>query len=182
VPDRRISGLAVAEGIAGFVLLWSGLKNTTLKDTLTAFAKGKLPTSTPEAAPEIGIASGAATTAGTAATGGSSASAPAAPADLSANEAMGKLMAAAHGWTGAQWDALYALWERESGWNNFADNEDSGAYGIPQSLPPTKMPLAAQAAGGSSAAAQIAWGLSYIASTYGSPEQAWAHEEANGWY
>jgi hypothetical protein len=44
------------------------------------------------------------------------------------------------------------------------------------------MPFAAQAAGGSSAAAQIAWGLSYIKGRYGTPANAWSHELAYGWY
>jgi hypothetical protein len=86
------------------------------------------------------------------------------------------------GWGGQQMPSLIALWNRESGWNRFARNPSSGAYGIPQALPPTKMPFAAQAAGGSSAAAQIAWGLSYIKGRYGTPANAWAHELAFGWY
>lgn len=49
-----------------------------------------------------------------------------------------------------------------SGWNQFADNPSSGAYGIPQALPPTKMPFAAQAAGGSNPTAQIGWMVDYI--------------------
>jgi len=86
------------------------------------------------------------------------------------------------GWDMGQFGPLVALWNRESGWNRFARNPTSGAYGIPQALPPTKMPFAAQAAGGSSAAAQIAWGLSYIKGRYGSPAMAWAHELQFGWY
>jgi hypothetical protein len=60
-------------------------------------------------------------------------------------------------------------------------NPSSGAYGIPQSLPATKM-----ASAGSdwrvNAETQIDWGLNYIRSVYGSPCQAWAHSEATGWY
>jgi hypothetical protein len=73
---------------------------------------------------------------------------------------------------------------RESGWNRFARNPSSGAYGIPQALPPTKLPPAGQAGGGSHASPQIDWGLNYIKTTpgYGSPAAAWAHEQAHGWY
>jgi hypothetical protein len=85
------------------------------------------------------------------------------------------------GWGADQWGALQALWNRESGWNQFAKNPSSGAYGIPQSLPASKM-----AAAGSdwltNPATQIAWGLSYIRSRYGSPGAAWAHELSAGWY
>ncbi len=84
--------------------------------------------------------------------------------------------------TGAAWQAWNYVAMRESGWNQFARNPSSGAYGIPQALPPTKMPFAAQAAGGSSPVAQIAWMISYIQSAYGSPQNAAAHEAAFNWY
>ena len=77
---------------------------------------------------------------------------------------------------------LTLLWNRESGWNRFARNPSSGAYGIPQALPESKLPFAGQAAGGSSATAQIGWGLGYIKGRYGTPSGAWRHETAFGWY
>lgn len=83
------------------------------------------------------------------------------------------------------WDALVKLWNQESGWNNTANNPDSGAYGIAQALPPSKYPKAAQPpymGGSADATAQIRWGLSYIRGRYGSPRMAWAHEVANNWY
>jgi hypothetical protein len=95
------------------------------------------------------------------------------------------MMAIQYGWIGAEWNALDQLWSRESGWKNTADNPESHAYGIPQALPASKLPKAGQPAGlggKSSVVAQIAWGLSYIRTRYGSPSQAWAHELANGWY
>jgi NlpC/P60 family len=86
------------------------------------------------------------------------------------------------GWDAGQtWSDLDSLWTRESGWSAKAKNPSSGAYGIPQSLPPTKMPAAAQAPT-SDPTAQIEWGLQDIQQTYGSPVMAWAHEQANGWY
>lgn len=112
----------------------------------------------------------------------SSTTAPTAPGNPTGNQAIGKQLAAAYGWdTGAEWDALVALWNRESGWRTEAKNPTSGAYGIPQSLPASKM-----ASAGSdyltNPATQIKWGLGYIKSTYGSPSAAWAHEQSAGWY
>ena len=76
----------------------------------------------------------------------------------------------------------FAAWNyvamAESGWNQFALNPGSGAYGIPQALPPTKMPFAAQAAGGSNPAAQISWMAAYMNAAYGGAAGAAAHERA----
>jgi len=84
---------------------------------------------------------------------------------------------------GTEWASLDALWQKESGWSNTAENPSSGAYGIPQALPPTKMPFAAQKAGGSQPRAQIAWGLSYIKGRYGDPLTAWSgYYDRGGWY
>ncbi len=99
----------------------------------------------------------------------------------SANAALARRMVPAWG-SGAQWNAWNNLEMREAGWNQYARNPTSGAYGIPQALPPTKMPFAAQAAGGSNPAAQIGWMASYIRGRYGSPINAWAHEQAFNWY
>lgn len=84
--------------------------------------------------------------------------------------ALGQQMAAARGWTGGQWSALNALWTGESGWNPTARNKSSGAFGIPQALPASKMGAAAVAG---DAQAQIAWGLNYIAGRYGTPSRAY---------
>ena len=73
------------------------------------------------------------------------------------------------------------LWNRESGWRADAYNASSGAYGIPQSLPGSKM-AAAGADWRTNAATQVDWGLSYISARYGSPCGAWAHSEAYNWY
>jgi hypothetical protein len=184
----KVNGTAVAEVVAGAVLFWSGFKGQTLKTTLTDLLKGQAPASSGEAPPTIGVSdSSSASSSGAA---GGNASAPAAPASVSGNVAMGKLMAAAYGWTGAEWNALYDLWERESGWSNTAENSSSGAYGIAQALghgptnqyPASYMSANPPPAGSSSAQSQIAWGLSYIKETYGDPIAAWDHEESEGWY
>jgi hypothetical protein len=82
---------------------------------------------------------------------------------------------------GGQFSCLDSLWRQESGWNVYAQNPGSGAYGIPQALPGRKM-ASAGPDWRSNPATQIAWGLSYIESTYRSPCAAWAHEQATGWY
>jgi resuscitation-promoting factor RpfB len=84
-------------------------------------------------------------------------------------------------WKRRQFKYLNQLWDRESGWNVFAQNPYSGAYGIPQALPPTKMATAG-ANWRTSARTQIRWGLGYIKGVYRSPRRAWAHELATGWY
>ena len=89
--------------------------------------------------------------------------------------------AAQRGWTGQNWSDLVKLWNRESGWRWDAENAYSGAYGIPQSLPGSKM-AAFGANWRDDAAVQIDWGLSYIAQRYGSPSKAWEHSERTGWY
>ena len=78
-----------------------------------------------------------------------------------------------YGWSENDFICLVSLWNAESGWNPHAGNR-SGAYGIPQALPASKM-----ASEGSDYATngqtQIRWGLKYIKGRYGSPSAAWAH-------
>lgn len=80
-----------------------------------------------------------------------------------------------------QFRYLNRLWMRESSWNIYATNPYSGAYGIPQALPGSKM-SSAGANWRTSARTQIRWGLRYIRSHYGNPRGAWNHEVAYGWY
>jgi len=94
---------------------------------------------------------------------------------------IGQKMAAARGWSGSEWTCLESLWTKESGWSASAANPSSGAYGIPQALPGSKM----ASAGGdwqSNPATQIEWGLGYIADVYGTPCGAWGHSQSVGWY
>lgn len=109
----------------------------------------------------------------------SSAKAPAAPSGSPQQIAMSML--AEFGWPSSQFSCLDSLWERESGWNPYAANTASGAYGIPQALPGSKM-ASAGADWATDAATQIRWGLGYIKATYGSPCAAWARELAYGSY
>ena len=80
----------------------------------------------------------------------------------------------------SQYSCLDQLWQRESGWNYQAENA-SGAYGIPQALPGSKM-ASAGADWATDPATQIRWGLGYIKSVYGTPCGAWGHELSSGWY
>ncbi len=92
----------------------------------------------------------------------------------------GALMPAYH-WTSWQFRYLNLLWMRESGWNRFAYNRSSGAYGIPQAVPGDKM-ASAGANWRTSARTQIIWGMDYIQGRYGTPWRAWQHELGYGWY
>jgi hypothetical protein len=105
----------------------------------------------------------------------------AAPAPSGSAQQIALAMLASYGWSSSQFGCLDPLWEHESGWNVYASNPGSGAYGIPQALPGSKM-ASAGPDWQTDAATQIRWGLSYIQATYGSPCAAWSHEEATGWY
>jgi hypothetical protein len=114
---------------------------------------------------------------------------PAAPADSAAPavavapgsaEQIAMSMLGSYGWASSQFSCLNELWSRESGWRTTAENP-SGAYGIPQALPGSKM-ASAGPDWQTSASTQIRWGLGYIKGQYGSPCGAWSHEEASGWY
>lgn len=84
-------------------------------------------------------------------------------------------------WTENDFSALIKLWDKESKWNPNAHNSKSGAHGIPQALPASKM-----ASEGSdyytNGKTQIRWGLKYIKERYGSPTNAWNHFLEKNWY
>ena len=90
-------------------------------------------------------------------------------------------MLGSYGWGQDQFSCLDSLWSAESGWNVSASNPSSGAYGIPQALPGSKM-ASAGSDWQTNAATQIRWGLGYIQGLYGSPCGAWGHEQSTGWY
>ncbi|WP_315967777.1 lytic transglycosylase domain-containing protein [Planotetraspora sp. A-T 1434] len=86
-----------------------------------------------------------------------------------------------HTWSGQQFQCLDSLWTRESNWDHRAYNQGSGAYGIPQALPGSKMGYVA----GDwrfNPQTQIRWGLRYIKGRYGSPCGAWGHFQSHNWY
>jgi len=101
--------------------------------------------------------------------------------NVAAAQAFAGAQLAAMGFGGGEMNCLVLLWNRESGWRTNAYNESSGAYGIPQSLPGSKMANYG-ADWRTNYQTQIMWGLIYIQGRYGSPCGAWAHSEAVNWY
>lgn len=136
-----------------------------------------------QVAAEQAARAAAAAAAAAASSGGGASGAP--PPGVVVDRAGAKAYAAsrlpAYGWGSDQFRCLDLLWTRESGWRADAYNASSGAYGIPQSLPGSKM-ASAGADWRTNAATQINWGLGYIDARYGSPCAAWAHSEAVNWY
>lgn len=96
-------------------------------------------------------------------------------------QAAARDMLASRGWGDDQMSCLVSLWNKESGWNYKAYNSGSGAYGIPQALPGSKM-SSAGADWQTNAATQVSWGLGYISGRYGTPCGAWGHSQSTGWY
>ncbi len=86
-----------------------------------------------------------------------------------------------YGYGESQWQCLDALWTRESGWSVTDTNHSSGAYGIPQALPGSKM-ASAGSDWRTDPATQISWGLHYIDSRYGTPCAAWQHSQHYNYY
>ncbi len=122
-----------------------------------------------------GTASGSSGTTSATATSGGSGKTP------DSARAIAQGMIGTYGWSSSQFQCLNLLWNRESGWKYTAKNPSSGAYGIPQALPGSKM-ISAGSDWRTNPRTQIAWGLSYIKSRYGTPCAAWAHSEATNWY
>ena len=118
--------------------------------------------------------------AATPASSGSAAPSDSAPQPSGNPQQIASAMLGSFGWSSSEFGCLVSLWNLESGWNVYASNP-SGAYGIPQALPGSKM-ASAGPDWQSNAATQIRWGLGYIKSLYGSPCGAWSHEQASGWY
>jgi len=95
-------------------------------------------------------------------------------------QAIARSMLGNYGWSQSQFSCLDSIWSRESGWRVNASNP-SGAYGIPQALPGSKM-ASAGPNWQTNARTQIAWGLGYIAGRYVDPCGAWSFWQAHNWY
>jgi hypothetical protein len=107
----------------------------------------------------------------------------AAPKNVAGVVLLGQRLAAQlYGWIGAQWNALFQLWNNESGWNPNAQNPTSTAYGIAQFLNSTWATVGATKT--SDPGGQIVAGLRYIRQAYGSPGNAWAKWQSRSphWY
>ncbi|HLR94020.1 MAG TPA: hypothetical protein VK053_05820 [Jiangellaceae bacterium] len=86
-----------------------------------------------------------------------------------------------YGWGDSEFECLETLWENESGWDHEAENPSSGAYGIPQALPASKMDSEGDDYR-ENPVTQISWGLGYIEDRYDSPCSALGFWEENNWY
>ena len=157
---------------------------TAAARTLTVVAKPKLtsPTQVAAAAVAAGTSTGTGTTGtGAGASGGGVVYVTSTPPNPGTAQSTAYNMMASFGFSPQTYfGCLVDIWNRESGWVYDAENA-SGAYGIPQALPGSKM-ASAGADWQTDPATQIRWGLGYIKTTYGNPCSAWAFEEANGYY
>ena len=144
--------------------------------TLTVVAKAKVATPSSAVASANQSSGGSSSSSST----GTAAEPTAAAPDPGTAQSTAYNMLASFGFSTSQFGCLQDLWNREGGWSYDAENP-SGAYGIPQSLPASKM-----ASAGpdylTNPATQIKWGLGYIKDVYGSPCAAWNFELANNYY
>jgi hypothetical protein len=155
---------------------------TTAARTLTVVAKPKLasPAEIAAANPNSGGTGSGGTGSGGTGSGGI-VYVTSTPPDPGSAQSIAYNMMASFGFSPTTFfGCLKDIWNRESGWRYDAENP-SGAYGIPQALPGSKM-SSAGADWQTNPATQIKWGLGYIKSIYGDPCKAWAFEEANGYY
>ena len=98
-----------------------------------------------------------------------------------AREVAKVLMEDKYGWGDGQYECLDSLWTKESHWNYKASNRRSGAHGIPQALPATKMEVIGTD-WRTNPVTQISWGLRYIEVRYDTPCKAWAKFKRSNWY
>jgi hypothetical protein len=101
--------------------------------------------------------------------------------EFSGSRAIGCTLMLDKGFGIEEFPCLNQLWNKESGWNYRAENRSSGAYGIPQSLPGSKMASVA-ADWRTNPATQIKWGLRYVKGRYQTPCGAWSYFQANHSY
>ncbi|GAA2713188.1 lytic transglycosylase domain-containing protein [Actinoplanes palleronii] len=101
--------------------------------------------------------------------------------EFSGSRAIGCALTLSAGFGLDQFACLNKLWNKESGWNYRAENRSSGAYGIPQSLPGSKM-ASEGADWKTNPATQIKWGLGYIKGRYDTPCKAWTNSELHNSY
>ncbi|TFD63034.1 lytic transglycosylase domain-containing protein [Cryobacterium ruanii] len=163
-PYFQIAGSTADDGPAQVVLVADGYTNTITRD-------GYAVTEKPKPAPVV-----------VAVEKKQSFTAPsAAVPDPGSAQAYAYDAVAARGWGEDQYSCLVSLWQKESGWRVNAENSSSGAYGIPQALPGSKMATAGDD-WATNAGTQIEWGLGYITGRYGTPCGAWGKSQASGWY
>jgi len=86
-----------------------------------------------------------------------------------------------YGFSEKQYKCLNQLWTQESNWNYKSRNKSSGAHGIPQALPASKMNVVSTD-WRTNPVTQIRWGLRYISIRYETPCKAWAKHKRSNWY
>lgn len=91
------------------------------------------------------------------------------------------LIAQKYKWNARQFTCLNSLWTKESNWRYRAQNKRTGAYGIPQAYPGSRMALIAKD-WRTNPVTQMQWGLRYIDGRYGTPCAAWAKFKRSNWY
>jgi resuscitation-promoting factor RpfB len=154
---------------------------TTAARTVTVVASAKLASPTQVAAADPASNAGATAGVGDGTGGGGVVYVTSTPPDPNTAQSTAYNMMSSFGFSPSTYfGCLVDIWNRESGWSYDAENA-SGAYGIPQALPGSKM-ASAGADWQTDPATQIRWGLGYIKAIYGNPCSAWAFEEANGYY
>lgn len=91
------------------------------------------------------------------------------------------MMLKVYEWGADEFTCVDKIWTQESNWQWNAENPTSGAYGIPQSLPASKLATAGDD-WKTNPATQIKWSLGYIQDRYGTPCQALTFRKAHNWY
>jgi hypothetical protein len=149
--------------------------------TLTVVARPKLASPQSAASSSAGSTSSSSPSGGTAGSGTGTTVPVVAVPDPGTAKSIAYNMMSSFGFNPTTYfGCLDNIWTRESNWIYDAENA-SGAYGIPQSLPGSKM-LSAGADWQTNPATQIKWGLGYIQQVYGNPCAAWNFDLANGGY
>jgi delta 1-pyrroline-5-carboxylate dehydrogenase len=181
--------LAAVQNKVDATSLATSVASLSQYSSLSAYKVRALTTQTETAAQQVQAAAAEAdrVAAEAAAQAAAAAAEAAAQAQAAANTPDGaratarSLASSRYGWGEGEFSCLNQLWNRESGWSVSAYNAGSGATGIPQALPGSKM-ASAGSAWATNASTQISWGLDYIKGSYGSPCAAWGHSEAMNWY
>jgi resuscitation-promoting factor RpfB len=170
-----IKGASVAYAVVGGVLVYSGIKGSSISATVKSVLSGNLSVSNTEALTTGASAATGSAGSSTTTTGGATSN------TATANQTLAKQLATQMGFpswtTGQEWTDWVDLWDQESGWSITAANPTSDARGIAQNIDGYSSDYLE-----GNATSQITWGINYIASRYGSPVLAWAHEQEDGWY
>ena len=165
---------------AGMFLVYTGVKNVPVLDGLRQIMRGQAITEGSQSVSNLtgdgagwtkrGYDPGSGTDNGKGDTGKTST----APASVPRGEiqAYAQQLLNEYGW-GDQWNSFNALVMGESGWNPAATNASSGAYGIPQSLPASKLDAYGDR---HDYRVQLRWMMDYIKNRadYGDPNAAYS--------